>query len=83
MFLVLYVVGAVLSVWPIAQLILNADQPIGGGTQDAMDRFFAGSIAVIAAAMWPMILGGWLAWKVSTAVWSRILPDRENEKQAR
>ncbi len=75
-----YLVGAVLAVWPITQLIAKADPAPSASSDDSFDRFFAVMFGLIGAALWPVILGGWLAWTLSKAVWTRILPDREDSK---
>lgn len=74
--LLVYVAGFVLAIWPIRQLI--ADPPkdvLAGGEPDGYDT----GMAVLAATLWPLILLGWVAWRLSQAVWSRLLgSDREH-----
>ena len=67
-----YLLIALICIYPIGQAILNSDNgpPSKYSTPvDSMDRAFAGIFGVLLAGVWPLILTGWLLWKLSQRIW--------------
>lgn len=80
---VLYFTVAVLVVWPMAQLAMREFVGEPWGRADAFDRGMSVFTGSFAAAFWPLIVACWIGWRVSRAIWTRVLDLNPDDERAR
>lgn len=68
--LVIYLLGAVLAVWPLSQWL--------GSMWDSNDRelrIFDAAFACLLASVWPAVAAGVLAYRLSRRIWRAVIGD--------
>lgn len=76
---IIWIVGLVLAIYPCSVGAVNL--VTDGGKPDTFDKLMGGFFGIIMAILWPIILGGVVAYKLSKFIWLHyFVKDEEREK---